>query len=119
MDVLSVASTVALSTQAQSASQTQNTTKAAEGTVPFQQQLNQYAMQTDSKETNTATVAVSESTAISDVQLQLTQLNTDELLAMIEGLIEQLEQLNDVPLTEDNQAALDAASLQLMALLQL
>ena len=104
----------------QVSTQTQGTTK-VEGTAPFQQQLNQYVNQTEGSAlvSEQATEAVTETTPLADAELDLTVLSAEELLTMIEGLLEQVEELVDVPLTDEDQASLEAMSMQLFALLQL
>ena len=116
MNMLSVTSASIPSQQVS----TQGTIK-VEGTAPFQQQLNQYVNQAEGTPapTQQSTEVVTEVGSPSEVQLDLTVLSAEELMALIEGLLEQVDELTDAPLTEENEASLEAISLQLLALLQL
>lgn len=121
MDMLSVtpASTVSSQQMTSKQSQAQATSK-ANGTAPFQQQLNQYVNQTGSGKSTVANEASIEGpVVIEEVPTENLTLNAEQLVALIEGLIEKIEELIDVPISDEDASALDEMSMQLLAVLQL
>lgn len=116
---MSVISTPTVSTQQLNVQSQQASTK-ANGTAPFQQQLNQYVNQNTAEQSTVTTPVSNEAQVVAEeVQTENLTLTVEQLIAIVEGLIEKVDELIDAPLTEEDANALEEMSMQLLAVLQL
>ena len=118
MDMAAI-STPTVSTQ-QVNVQSQQAASKANGAAPFQDQLNQLVNQTKGDDSAVTTpVSTENQVVVEEVASENVTLTAEQLTALIEGLIEKIDELIDAPVSEEDTHALEEMSMQLLAILQL